>query len=101
LLNSGGMMITGTPNVHSESYRSEASKKVHIYEYDSEELKEIKNSLFSRVLHFSMSDEVIHTGFSKMAFFSTSSPSKHKLPVSQIITIQRWPQLSVQPNPIY
>jgi cyclopropane fatty-acyl-phospholipid synthase-like methyltransferase len=69
LIESGGMMITGTPNVHSTEYRSESSKKVHIYEYDPEELREIMNDLFDRVLYFSMNDEIVHTGHNKMAWF--------------------------------
>lgn len=69
LLNKGGLMITGTPNVYSAPYRSAQSKQIHIHEYAPEELREIKEEIFDRVLYFSMNDEVIHTGFDKMSWF--------------------------------
>lgn len=69
LLRKGGMMIIGTPNRRSAEYRSESSRRVHIHEYEPDELKEVMQSIFPRVLHFSMNDEVVHTGFANMSWF--------------------------------
>ena len=69
LLRPGGMMIVGTPNKNSSAYRSESSKKVHVYEYEPDELLSIMKVFSPRVLQFSMNDEVIHTGFNKMSWF--------------------------------
>lgn len=68
-LNPGGMMILGTPNRRSAEWRSEQSKKVHIHEYEPEELRALCDTYFRRTFQFSMNDEIIHTGFSKLAWF--------------------------------
>ena len=68
-LNPGGMMILGTPNRRSAEWRSEQSKKVHIHEYEPEELREVCDRYFKRTFLFSMNDEIVHTGFSKLAWF--------------------------------
>lgn len=68
-LRDGGMMILGSPNVLSGPYRSEQSKSVHVHEYEPDELQEVCRRHFARTFLFSMNDEVVHTGFSKMAWF--------------------------------
>ena len=62
--------MIGTPSKYSSKYRSTQSKKQHIYEYKPEELKNICNKHFDRVFQFSMNDEVINTGFSKLSWFN-------------------------------
>jgi len=69
LIPKNGMMIIGTPNKHSRKYRSKKSKDSHFYEYEPEELREICGKFFGRTLLFSMNDEVVHTGFDKLAWF--------------------------------
>jgi len=68
-LSDRGMMILGTPNRGSGAYRSEASRRVHMHEYEPEELRTLCDRHFKRTLLFSMNDEVVHTGFAKMAWF--------------------------------
>ena len=69
LLSSNRIMIIGTPNRYSGNYRSTKSKESHFYEYEPEELQELCQKYFGRTLMFSMNDEIIHTGFNKLAWF--------------------------------
>jgi len=66
---SKGMIIIGTPNVYSQDYRSSRSKSQHLHEYSPDEIRNVVSSGFHRTLSFSMNDEIIHTGFSKLAWF--------------------------------
>ena len=63
------MMIIGTPSVHSAPYRASHNKDHHLHEYDPAELRRVVERHFSRTLQFSMNDEVVHTGFDKLAWF--------------------------------
>lgn len=65
----GGMMIIGTPSKYSAAYRSQQSRDVHFHEYEPDELLDMCRSYFSRTLFFSMNDELVHTGFRKLAWF--------------------------------
>jgi 2-polyprenyl-3-methyl-5-hydroxy-6-metoxy-1,4-benzoquinol methylase len=64
-----GMVIIGTPNRHSQAYRSRINQHQHIYEYEPEELEKKIKENFERTFMFSMNDELVHTGFSKLAWF--------------------------------
>ncbi len=66
----GGTLIIGTPSVYSSKYRSKRSKKQHIHEYDGMELKNLCSQYFNRTFLFSMNDELVHTGFYKLAWFN-------------------------------
>lgn len=68
-LNERGMLVLGSPSSLSGAYRGEESRRVHVREYHPDEMRERLDRLFSRTLLFSMNDEVVHTGFSKMAWF--------------------------------
>ena len=68
-LPNGGMMILGSPSKFSQMYRSNQSLDVHFYEYEPEELRELCDLYFKRTLLFSMNDELVHTGFNKLAWF--------------------------------
>lgn len=68
-LSDRGMMILGTPNRLSSQYRSEQSREAHFHEYEPDELRALCDKHFKRTLMFSMNDEVVHTGFSKMSWF--------------------------------
>jgi len=63
------MMIIGTPNKFSRNYRSQASKDVHLHEYEPDEIVSLCKKYFGRTLLFSMNDEIVHTGFSKLAWY--------------------------------
>ncbi len=62
-------MIMGTPSKYSYKYRSQKSKDAHFYEYTPSELKSVCEERFKRVFMFSMNDEIVHTGFDKLAWF--------------------------------
>jgi cyclopropane fatty-acyl-phospholipid synthase-like methyltransferase len=64
-----GMLILGSPSRCSAAYRSQQSRHVHVHEYEPDEMRELCELYFPRTLLFSMNDEVVHTGFSKMAWF--------------------------------
>jgi 2-polyprenyl-3-methyl-5-hydroxy-6-metoxy-1,4-benzoquinol methylase len=64
-----GICIIGTPNVNSQAYASEGSKKGHINLKSAEDLKELLLKGFENVFIFSMNDEVVHTGFYPMAHY--------------------------------
>jgi len=63
------MMIIGTPNKFSEAYRSQKNKDIHYHEYEPDEITALCKKYFGRTLLFSMNDELVHTGFSKLAWF--------------------------------
>ncbi len=65
----GGIFICGTPSKFSQTYRAEHNKKHHLYEYEPEELKALCRKHFNRVFLFSMNDEMVHTGFEKLAWY--------------------------------
>lgn len=69
LLPAGGMMVLGTPSKFSDAYRSPGSRKSHHHEYEPDELRALVGQHFRRTLLFSMNDETVHTGFSKLAWF--------------------------------
>jgi 2-polyprenyl-3-methyl-5-hydroxy-6-metoxy-1,4-benzoquinol methylase len=68
-LTDNGMMIFGTPSKFSQSYRSPKSKDTHFYEYEPDELNMLCRRFFGRTILFSMNDEIVHTGFKKLAWF--------------------------------
>jgi cyclopropane fatty-acyl-phospholipid synthase-like methyltransferase len=70
LLSDSGMMIVGTPSKFSAPYRSEQSRAGHVHEYEPDELRRLCDRHFPRTFLFSMNDEIVHTGFSKMAWFT-------------------------------
>lgn len=64
-----GMLIIGTPSFESQLYASEQSKAGHVNCMNAADLRHSMAKLFSNVLMFSMNDEVVHTGYSKMAHY--------------------------------
>ena len=61
------ILILGTPNITSQEYASQQSKEGHVNLKNHKGLKGLLSSYFHNVLLFSMSDEVIHTGYYPMA----------------------------------
>ena len=64
-----GMLVIGTPSIYSYEYQSEASKASHVKCYDQEELLKVIETYCGRAIPFAMNDELVHTGYSKMAWY--------------------------------
>jgi 2-polyprenyl-3-methyl-5-hydroxy-6-metoxy-1,4-benzoquinol methylase len=64
-----GMLILGTPSIYSYEFQSPMSKAGHIKCYDQKELVGLVEKHYGRVLAFSMNDELVHTGFHKLAWY--------------------------------
>jgi len=65
-----GMLIVGCPSIYSYPYQSEISQASHVHCYDQTELVELVEQSVHRVLPFSMNDELVHTGFKKLAWYN-------------------------------
>jgi 2-polyprenyl-3-methyl-5-hydroxy-6-metoxy-1,4-benzoquinol methylase len=68
-LHNTGMLVLGTPSLYSYEYQSELSKSAHVKLYDQQELVHLVETYYSRTISFSMNDELVHTGFHKMAWY--------------------------------
>jgi 2-polyprenyl-3-methyl-5-hydroxy-6-metoxy-1,4-benzoquinol methylase len=64
-----GMAIVGTPSIHSYQYQSELSRASHVKCYDQAELMTMMDAHFLRNICFCMNDELVHTGFSQLAWY--------------------------------
>lgn len=64
-----GVCILGSPTLESQIYASKYSKEGHVNCKTGEDLKELMNQYFHNTFLFSMNDEVVHTGFEKMAHY--------------------------------
>lgn len=62
-----GAAIVGMPSLESQPFASSQSKMGHINCKSAPDLKELLEEFFHNVFMFSMNDEVVHTGFHKMA----------------------------------
>jgi len=62
-----GLLIVGIPSLESQAYASPGSKEGHVNCKSGEDFRLLFAQYFHTTLLFSMSDEVVHTGFSKMA----------------------------------
>jgi SAM-dependent methyltransferase len=60
-------VVIGIPSTESQVYASPGSKAGHINCKTKEELQESLRRFFTSVFCFSMNDEVVHTGFNRMA----------------------------------
>jgi len=63
------MFIFGSPSLESQEYASKASREGHVNCKTGVQIKETLKKYFSRVLLFSMNDEVLHTGYEPMAHY--------------------------------
>jgi cyclopropane fatty-acyl-phospholipid synthase-like methyltransferase len=66
-LEKNGVLIIGMPSAESQKYASKASIEGHVNCKTAEELKKTMERHFHNVFIFSMNDEVVHTGFSRMS----------------------------------
>lgn len=64
-----GMIIIGSPSIWSYDYQSPISQASHVKCYDLPELTELVDKYVQRSIVFSMNDEMVHTGFHKMAWY--------------------------------
>lgn len=64
-----GAMIIGMPSLESQVYASPMSKEGHVNCKTMPDLKKTMQAHFSNVFMFSMNDEVVHTGYHKMAHY--------------------------------
>ena len=66
-LKKSGCAIIGMPSLESQTYASPGSREGHINCMSGITLQNLLLQYFDHVFLFSMNDEVVHTGFSKMA----------------------------------
>lgn len=69
LLKKDGVAIFGTPNKFASKYASPRSRKGHINLFTPERFTFTLENYFKRVFLFSMNDEMIHTGYNKLAHY--------------------------------
>jgi 2-polyprenyl-3-methyl-5-hydroxy-6-metoxy-1,4-benzoquinol methylase len=64
-----GVMIVGMPSIESQAYSKPASVTGHINCKHQPDLKKLMQNYFHNVFMFSMNDEVVHTGYYKLAHY--------------------------------
>jgi 2-polyprenyl-3-methyl-5-hydroxy-6-metoxy-1,4-benzoquinol methylase len=64
-----GVAIFGMPSLESQPYASSGSKEGHVNCKSAPDLKRVMQRHFHEVFIFSMNDEVVHTGFHKLAHY--------------------------------
>ncbi len=68
-LTEDGVLILGSPSIHSQAYASRPSKEGHVNCKDATGLRRLCARHFRNVFIFSMNDEVVHTGFTPLAHY--------------------------------
>ena len=68
-LSKNGVLIIGMPSLESQDYASPMSKEGHVNCKTMPALKATVQNYFNNIFMFSMNDEVVHTGFHKMAHY--------------------------------
>ncbi len=69
LLKPNGFFACGVPSIYSYEYQSPLSRASHINCPDRDDLESELSISFDRIFPFSMNDEVVHTGFQKLAWY--------------------------------
>ena len=64
-----GALIIGMPSLESQAYASPVSKEGHVNCKTMPDLKAAMQHYFHNVFMFSMNDEIVHTGYHKMAHY--------------------------------
>jgi 2-polyprenyl-3-methyl-5-hydroxy-6-metoxy-1,4-benzoquinol methylase len=64
-----GALIIGMPSLESQAYASPYSRAGHVNCKTAPDLKRTMERHFEQVFIFSMNDEVVHTGYQKMAHY--------------------------------
>jgi 2-polyprenyl-3-methyl-5-hydroxy-6-metoxy-1,4-benzoquinol methylase len=65
----GAVAVFGTPNKDASKYASPRSRVGHINLFDADRLRKTLGKNFSQVFIFSMNDEMVHTGYARMAHY--------------------------------
>lgn len=68
-LTEDGVLIIGMPSLESQAYASAASRAGHVNCKTAPDLKASLQRFFKTTFMFSMNDEVVHTGYHKMAHY--------------------------------
>ena len=68
-LTADGVLILGSPSIHSQPFASKPSKEGHVNCKDAAGLRQLCERHFRSVFIFSMNDEIVHTGFTPMAHY--------------------------------
>lgn len=68
-LTRNGVAIIGMPSLESQIHASPTSKAGHVNCKSMPDLKRLMQGFFHNVFMFSMNDEVVHTGYHKMAHY--------------------------------
>ena len=68
-IKSNGVAIIGMPSLESQAYASPGSKEGHVNCKSGDDFREGLSRFFENVFIFSMNDEVVHSGFTKMAHY--------------------------------
>ena len=68
-LSDDAVLITGTPNIFASEWASPQSAAQHINLKSQESLVKLMSRYFQHTFTFAMNDEVLHTGYSKMAHY--------------------------------
>jgi 2-polyprenyl-3-methyl-5-hydroxy-6-metoxy-1,4-benzoquinol methylase len=68
-LSPNGAVIIGMPSLESQAYASPPSRAGHINCKTMPDLNALLGDFFHNVFMFSMNDEVVHTGYHKMAHY--------------------------------
>jgi len=69
LLKPNGFFACGVPSIYSYEFQSPLSQASHINCPDRDDLERELSLSFDRIFPFSMNDEVVHTGFQKLAWY--------------------------------
>ena len=64
-----GVLIVGMPSIESQAHSKPASATGHINCKHLPELKTLMQDYFHNVFMFSMNDEIVHTGYYKLAHY--------------------------------
>jgi len=68
-LSTEAVMIVGMPSLESQAYASPGSREGHVNCKTGPDLKALMQCWFHSVFMFSMNDEVVHTGYHRMAHY--------------------------------
>jgi 2-polyprenyl-3-methyl-5-hydroxy-6-metoxy-1,4-benzoquinol methylase len=74
-----GACIIGIPSLESQAYASHYSKLGHVNCKEQPALRALMERFFHNVFMFSMNDEVVHTGYSRMSHYNIALASERKL----------------------
>jgi 2-polyprenyl-3-methyl-5-hydroxy-6-metoxy-1,4-benzoquinol methylase len=84
-LDVNGAAIIGMPSLESQQYATEQSRIGHVNCKSAPDLKALMQKFFYNVFMFSMNDEVVHTGFHKMAHYLIALCSGRRLAVGAVV----------------